>query len=344
VRRGTWLPAFALVATAATLALLASAAPAAPAVEAVAAVGFTVADADRSAAFFADVLGFEEVSDVEVAGPEVERLEGVFPARLRAVRMRLGAESIELTEYLAPASRPFPADSRANDLWFQHVAIVVSDMERAYARLREHEVAHASSGPQRLPEWNPNAGGIEAFYFRDPDGHYLELIHFPPGKGDPRWQRADGRLFLGIDHTAIAVSDTDASLGFWRDALGLRVAGGSENWGVEQERLSGVFGARLRITTLRAPRGPGVELLEYLSPGAGRPRPADTRASDLLHWRTDLLTADVQGLARRLFEARAAFDSPGDVELPDGALGFREALVAADPDGHRVRCIEAAKE
>ena len=319
-------------------------APPRAAVSAVGAIGFTTADADRSAAFLHDVLDFEKVSDVEVAGPELEHLEGVFPARARVVRMRLGDEALELTEYLAPAGRAFPADSRGNDLWFQHAAIVVSDMGRAYARLRAHRVAHASSGPQRLPDWNPNAGGIEAFYFRDPDGHFLELIHFPPGKGDPRWQRAGGRLFLGIDHTAIAVRDTEASLRFWRDELGLRVVGASENYGPEQERLNAVFGARLRITALRAPRGPGVELLEYLAPGGGRARPAEARANDLLHWQTDLETGDVPGLARALFAAGVAFDSPGAVKLPDAALGFREGLLAADPDGHRVRGVETEKE
>ena len=124
---------------------------------------------------------------------------------------------------------------------------------------------HASSGPQLLPAWNPNAGGIAAFYFRDPDGNHLEVLHFPDGKGDPKWHRKSERLFLGIDHTAIVVADTDESLGFYRDALGLRVAGASENYGPEQERLNNVFGARLRITALRAARGPGVELLDVVA-------------------------------------------------------------------------------
>ena len=35
--------------------------------------------------------------------------------------------------------------TRGNDLWFQHVAIIVSDMDRAYARLREHQVRYAST-------------------------------------------------------------------------------------------------------------------------------------------------------------------------------------------------------
>ena len=215
-------------------------------------------------------------------------------------------------------------------------------MDRAYARLRAHRVAHASSEPQRLPDWNPQAGGIRAFYFRDPEGHFLELIWFPKGKGDARWQQPGDRLFLGIDHTAIAVADTEASLGFWRDRLGLKVAGGAENWGTEQEHLNAVFGARLRITALRAARGPGVELLEYLTPRDGRPRPPDARANDLLHWQTVLVARDTAKLATRLLSGRVAFHSPGAVRLERADLGFGEAFLAADPDGHAVRVADGA--
>ena len=97
---------------------------------------------------------------------------------------------------------------------FEHLAIVVSDMDQAFERLRALKVQFVSTGPQRLPDWNPTAAGIKEFYFRDPDQHTLEVIWFAPGKGDPRWQRRSDKPFLGIDHTAIAVSDSAASLHF----------------------------------------------------------------------------------------------------------------------------------
>jgi len=197
-------------------------------VKSVDAVGMTVSDMDRSVEFFSKVLSFEKVSDIEVTGSEYERLQGVFGARMKIVRMKLGDEIIDLTEYLAPKGRPIPVDSHSNDLWFQHFAIVVSDMDKAYQQLRAHKVQHTSTGPQRIPDWNKAAAGIKAFYFKDPDGHNLELIYFPSGKGNPKWQQTNGRLFLGIDHTAIAVSDTDRSLQFYRDILGMKLAGESE--------------------------------------------------------------------------------------------------------------------
>lgn len=303
------------------------------------AVGMTVSDMDRSVDFFTRILTFEKVSDVEVAGEGFERLQGVFGLRMRVVRLRLGEEQLELTHYLAPEGRPLPADSRSNDRWFQHVAIIVSDMDAAYGRLRQNNVRHASTGPQRLPDWNKDAGGIEAFYFKDPDGHALEILKFPAGKGLARWQAKD-RLFLGIDHTAIVVSDTEASLRLYRDALGLAVAGGALNHGTEQEHLNNVFGARLRITALRAPAGPGVEFLEYLSPGDGRPAPADLRANDIAHWQTTFATSDADDAFRDLTASNAAIVSPAAVHLGDSALGFGKGFMLRDADGHALRLVE----
>ncbi len=325
----------------ALLVALSSVARADESVRAVGAIGFTVSDLDAALRFYTDVLDFERQGEIiEVAGSDAERLQGVFGLRMRVARLALGDETLELTEYLAPRGRAFPEDTRGNDRWFQHVAIVVRDMQRAYARLREHRVEHASSGPQRLPDWNPNAGGIEAFYFRDPDGHFLELIEFPPGKGDPRWQAPGRGLFLGIDHTAIVVADTEASLAFYRDALGLRVTGASDNYGTEQEHLNNVFGARLRITALRAPRGPGIELLEYLTPRTGRPRPPDARTNDLLHWQTDLVTLEADAVAAGVRKGGGGWISPGPIALEGAALGFPRGLLVTDPDGHVLRVRE----
>jgi catechol 2,3-dioxygenase-like lactoylglutathione lyase family enzyme len=318
--------------------LLVAQAGAAVAVEPrVAAVGLTVADLERSLGFFTGLLGFERRGGVvEASGPEFERLTGVFGARARTATVCLGAECLELVDFVAAEGEPYPPGTRSNDRWFQHVAIVVSDMAAAYARLVAAGVEHVSTAPQRLPDWNPNAGGIEAFYFRDRDGHALELIAFPPGKGDPRWQNAD-RLFLGIDHTAIAVADTESSLRFWRDALGLEVAGASENWGPEQERLNNVFAARLRITGLRAPGGGiGVEFLEYLSPSDGRDTPRRLATSDLAHWHVRLEVGDPEAEAVDALRGGGRWVSPGSVELVDGGLGYRRGALVRDADGHGV--------
>jgi len=318
--------------------ILASKAPAqTPAlVDGVESIGITVSDMERAVDFYSRILTFEKVSDTEVSGEDVEHLEGVFGTRMRVVRMKLGDEFIELIEYLAPKGRPIPVDSRSNDRWFQHIAIIVSDMDKAYALLRQNKVEFASSGPQKLPGWNKNAAGISAFYFKDPDEHPVEILQFPPDKGATKWHQPSDRLFLGIDHTAIVVWDTDTSVRFYRDVLGMRVAGESENYGTEQEHLNNVFGAHLRITALRAADGPGIELLEYLAPRDGRPFPADEHANDIVHRQTVLLTHKADGVAQELRNRKASFVSSGVVANHTGQLGFNKALVVRDPDGHAI--------
>jgi catechol 2,3-dioxygenase-like lactoylglutathione lyase family enzyme len=299
-----------------------------PAIRAVESIGITVQDMDRAVRFYTEVLGFERLAEDEVVGVDHERLYGVFGLRLRTVQLRLGDEKIELMEFIAPRGRPTPVDSRSNDRWFQHIAIAVSDMDRAYRWLREHRVEHASTGPQLLPASNPNAGGISAFYFKDSDNNHLEILHFPAGKGDAKWQRTGAKLFLGIDHTAVVIDDTDASLKYYRDALGLQIAGASENHGTEQEHLNNVFGARLRITALRASNGPGVELLEYLAPRTGRPMPVDTRSNDEWHWQVNM-SGDVAAADRAIRAGHYSYVSPGPV-----AIAGRPQLLIRDPDGH----------
>src|SRR5262249_47487072 len=179
--------------------LLLVAAPAAAArVDEVACIGNTVSDLDRARDFYVRVPAFRAAAQPEEARPALEPRTGVVAARTRTARLVLGTECLELTESLAQKGRPVPVDARSNDRDFQHVAIVVSDMDRAYARLREAHVEHASSGPQELPAWNPNAGGIKAFYFRDPDRHVLEIIWFPPGKGASRWHPSGNEVPLTL--------------------------------------------------------------------------------------------------------------------------------------------------
>jgi catechol 2,3-dioxygenase-like lactoylglutathione lyase family enzyme len=326
---------FAAIAFAVLWLLLIGMAQAAPLATSVDSVGIPVTDADRSIQFYSEVLSFHKTADREVAGASYEHLFGVFGMRLRLVRMQLGDESIELMQFLAPRGRPLPVDFHANDRWFQHVAIIVSDMDHAYSWLREHKVESASTGPQLLPDWNPNAGGISAFYFRDPDGNHLEILHFPATKGAAKWHvPADAPMFLGVDHTAIVVADTDASLRFYRDTLGMKIAGTSENYGTEQEHLNNVFGARLRITAMRAASGPGVELLEYLAPRSGRPAPADTQANDHWHWQINMTSPDVDAAATAIRTGGFVWVSNGAVTLESAALGYRKGVLVRDPDGH----------
>jgi catechol 2,3-dioxygenase-like lactoylglutathione lyase family enzyme len=326
----------------ATLVFLLAPLQAFSAVHCVQSIGITVSDLEREVRFFTQVLPFEEVSRGEVKGQAPAQLLGLPHAELKTVVLRLGSETIRLTGH-RDKGRPIPADSRSYDHWFQHIAIVVRDMNDAYEHLKQSKVKYISTVPQTFPEWNKGAAGIKAFYFSDPEDHVLEIIWFPKGKGDPKWQEQSNKLFLGIDHTAIVISDTDSCLAFYRDLLGMRVAGESENYGVEQEHLNQVFGAHLRITALRAESGPGIEFLEYLTPPGGRSLGETSKPNDLVFWHTALAVDHIDNFATTLREKGARLVSTRVVDL-NRERGAHRSLIVRDPDGHALELVDESAE
>ena len=304
-------------------------------------VTITVSDIDEIAPFYTEVLPFREIERFTLDRKTAAALYGTGKnsTAVNMVKLELGNEHIYLQEFGGEEGKTIPADSKSNDLWFQHMAIVVSDMDQAYGELRNQNVTHVSTFPQTLPETIPAAAGIKAFYFRDSDGHNLELIWFPEDKGDPRWQEESDELYLGIDHTAIAVSDTDHQEEFYEGLLGLEVAGTSENFGTKQEHLNQVFGARLDITGLGAENGMGVEFLEYITPPGGRPYPENSSVQDLWHWHTTIVVDSAEQVYQ---SALGNYDiiSNGVVNLEATPIPYSVGFLLRDADGHAVLVVQ----
>jgi catechol 2,3-dioxygenase-like lactoylglutathione lyase family enzyme len=303
-------------------------------------ISLTVADLDASERFFVETLGFRvEAPASELRGAEFEGLTGIASAEAHSAHLALGREHIELVAFARPSGRPSPEDGHSDDLWFQHLALVASNIDSVHDRVQAAGANAISAGTQTIPASNPAAGGIRAFYFQGPSSHPLELIWFPAGKGMARWQDASAPV-LGIDHTAIAVSNTERSRVFYEDLLGLHVAGHSFNFGKEQEALSGVPGARVRITGLRGEDGPGVEFLEYENPRRGRPVPTDARASDLWHWETTIAVPNLDATIAKLQAAVVHFVSDHVHDTRELGFSGTRGVVVLDPDGHAVRVVQ----
>jgi catechol 2,3-dioxygenase-like lactoylglutathione lyase family enzyme len=308
-------------------------------------IGFTVADVERETNFFANVLQFEKIADFRVVGTEYDALTGVFNSNLHIVQLKLGEQIVELTQYVSPTTgRNIPVWSNSNDAWFQHMAIVVSDMDAAYKILQDNNVRQISSHPITIPQSNAGAAGIKAIKFHDPERHPLELIYFPPGKGDPSWQAPSNKLFRGIDHTAMTVPSTDKGVTFYRDALGFAVGVTTLNSGTTQDVLDGLINDTCLVTAMMPPAVPAhVEFLEYKSPPGGRLMPAETKASDLWHWQPTLVSNNIQALAGRLRQSGVQFVSASVVSIPPEAqakFGFKKAVMIRDPNGHALRLVE----
>jgi len=309
-------------------------------VQRIRAIGLTVIDTEQSKDFYTQALGFEPVSDITVEGQDYSNLEGVAEAKIRIVTLQLGDEIIELMEYLNIEGKPIPIDSQSNDLWFQHLAIVVSDMDRAYAHLLSFPIDPISVEPQTIPPSNEASAGVRAFKFKDPNRHDLELIWFPPDKGKDKWHQNTARLFLGIDHSAIAIANTEQSLQFYRDLLGMQVNGGSLNSGETQARLDGLPEAEVKITELRpAQASLGIELLDYIAPANGRPMPSDWKSCDLAHMQLELVVNNIEQAVDMMRQNGVQFISPGLIQFTDSSYPYRKGCLVKDPNGHAMLTI-----
>lgn len=257
-----------------------------------------VVDVRRAVAFYCEGLGFE------IAGSEGALGETV---------LALGTERIVLVECEAGTAPPAVV---GHNVRFQHLAIVASDMGAAFERLQKlAPVAISSCGPQRLPA---ASGSACAFKFRDPDGHPVELIEFPPGHSAAHWNAASRRTdgpTRGIDHAAISVFNADCSIAFY-EQLGFRLGSRQINRGVEQARLDGLAdsGVEVEVVALIPPQSvtPHLELLAYHTP---KPTHGDVdghATADRLVWQAHA--------TRETFSPTLDRRQPVTVEDPDGHL------------------------
>src|SRR5262245_32340363 len=301
---------------------------ASPPARTVGGLAITVRDVDRSVDFYSRALLFEKVSDVQTSGADVAGLFGVPGPHVRVVTMRLGAERLELVEDLGRVSRQTPVGVPGDERGPARIALAVNDIEQASLWLQRQHVQRTPG--QRPHDVSQTTSGVRAVSFEDPDGHALEIVEYPWGQGDARWQRPTDRVFLGIDHAALVVGDTDESVRFYRDTLGLRVTARRES--DAPESASPGVAARSRITTLRGGGGgPAIELFESLSPRDG------LGASHRGGQQTVVVTTDAKLPATAAAWSPAANDRGKVVSLADATLGFRRGLTTVDPDGHRVQ-------
>ncbi len=283
-------------------------------------IALNVPDLERSARFYREALGFVDKGPAQDLDPGPYTLLG---GSCRRLLLGLGAQCLELTQWQRPG-RPYPPASRANDLWFQHFAIVTCDIGRAYLRLRGSGATPITdSGPQTLPA---ASGGATAYKFRDPDGHPLELLQFPGPAAAPD---SDSALNTGIDHTALSVSESDESIAFYHQVLGLSQVSTQENTGIAQDSLDDLAHTVVQVTAL-APghKTPHLELLGYRTP-RGRTLPVPAEVRDVAASRTVFRVDRLKNLLTAVAAHRTHTTAPTE---PLGVLD-RTALVR-DPDGH----------
>lgn len=252
------------------------------------------ADTDRLAVFYQSI-GFTAGEPIPIADEEMSVLGLAGWGRRQP--LTLGDSRVDLDWFEAPG-RPYPDEANAADQIFQHLALVTDDARSAWLRALEAGATPISrDGPVELP---PSAGGVTAVKFRDPDGHPLEFLQFLVGS-NPTWV---GSGMMGIDHSAISVSNLAASRCFYA-GNGLTESKAALNQGPTQIALDGLDDVRVDVVPMKPPIAPPhVELLHYRTP-TGRPHPPlvanDIAATRIVWWaETNKLLRDPDGHLHQL--------------------------------------------
>jgi catechol 2,3-dioxygenase-like lactoylglutathione lyase family enzyme len=239
----------------------------------------TTARLERLTRFY-EGFGFT-AGDPEGIGEEEIALLGLERGGTR-IPLRLGAQRLDLDSFDVPGRR-YPPEATAADLCFQHFAIVTDDAQIAWKHVQGlGAVPISTSGPVLLP---PQTGVAAAVKFRDPEGHPLELVQFGFASG----RSSTGTHLFGIDHSAISVSDVQASQRFY-EALGLTTRAPTLNQGPTQSVLDGLPEAEVAVVPMLPHRDtPHLELLGYRKPAgrhAGRLEANDIAATRIV-WAAD---------------------------------------------------------
>lgn len=304
-----------------------------PLVEQVLSFQLTVSDMDQSVQFYTRILNFVKETDAQVDHREAyNRLTDLKDVKVRVVQLKIGDEYLVLKQYLHPKGREMPKDLKNNDPWYHHIAIVVSNMDKAFRMVHTHHYPFISTWPQTYPHSNKDLGGISEFYFKDPDGHPLALIQYPPDKGPRKWHTPTNRTFLGIDHTTIVVNNVNESLDFYQKLLGFKATITTLKHGRVQENLTHVLGARVRSVMLRPPQGPGIQLMEYLHPPSEKLL-KETKVNDIWYEQINTVSESVDKVYDLLKDHKTKMISKGVQDFHH--RDFR-AFIAEDPDGHAI--------
>lgn len=126
----------------------------------------SVADMDRSLAFYRDIIGMEKIFDVDFSDERLGVVNGLAGCKARVVHLGLGPSVLELFEYREPRGQDL--GQRQCDLGFMHIGFRVTKIHDLHDSLKAKGVRFLSEPLEVRP-------GTFIVYFRGPDGEVCEM-------------------------------------------------------------------------------------------------------------------------------------------------------------------------
>jgi catechol 2,3-dioxygenase-like lactoylglutathione lyase family enzyme len=132
-------------------------------------VGISVADLDRSSAFYRNVFGMKLVARGQFEGEQYRQILALQGATGNVALLKIANLQIELFEFLFPSPKPGDASRPVCDHGITHFCIEVDDIESEYSRMKNAGVTFHCA-PMTF------FGTTKATYGRDPDGNVFEMM------------------------------------------------------------------------------------------------------------------------------------------------------------------------
>jgi catechol 2,3-dioxygenase-like lactoylglutathione lyase family enzyme len=283
--------------------------------------GLCVSDYDASMRFYCEALDFEQAEHYAMDDPALEIVMEVPTPVIHAqmVRNKHGV-AFELLQFGSPAAFG-PRERRPNNQYgLTHFSFYVDDIDAVADRVR----AAGGDVYAHTRAFFPG-GNTTMIYCTDPDGVRIELMHNPD-------------VPARFSHSGICVSDIDASMRFFSDAIGFAPA---ENYVLHDhsswlDPLNELQTVRLRAQMVRSPEGHTVELLKMDSPvcfGPRERRPMNQLGLTHLAFYVD----DIDATAEHILGAGGRTWPHTRAMLENGM----EIMYTTDPDGVRVELMRA---
>ncbi|MGB8859938.1 MAG: VOC family protein [Ilumatobacteraceae bacterium] len=136
-------------------------------------VAISTPNLDRLAAFYIDVVGFEQVMSTEWRDrPIIDRIIGLENSAARQIMLKAGNAYLELFEYSSPVARAADPARPPCDHGYTHFCLDVTDIDAEYDRLKAGGMQFHGPPPSTA---EMGSGRLRAIYGRDPDGNIVEL-------------------------------------------------------------------------------------------------------------------------------------------------------------------------
>ncbi len=302
------------------------------------AIVHSVADLDRSLAFYRGVLGLELDAVAAVPGgssAEVRRLVNAPGVTIRTATLRIPGTDLRLVLAQFAGGDSTRVTPRIQDPGVVKTALRVRDMDAVFALVQKHLAGVLTEGGSPIRPEGP-AGANRSVIVKDPDGYVVEfaLQNVPPL---PETLSPTSMIIGGW--ASLIVENLAASIEFYRDQLGFTFSSNGRPVSPLVLSLQGLPAATGTVSAASKPAGSAYNWFVYEFKGVER-APLPARLQDPGTASVSFYVDDVRAVLHRLKASAIRVETSGGEPV---TIGDTTRVIVRDPSGILIELVEAKR-